>query len=240
MKSVGIIGYGNFGKLIEKHLAPHFDVRAYDKEDSDKILKSVCQSDVVIFAIPFFSLQEVIEKTRDLIPNSSLIADVTSIKVKPVKMLSKVFPNHQIIATHPIFGPQSGKDGIVGLPIVIHNVSANAELYRKTLSFFKDTLELKVIEQTPDQHDREMAYIQGMAHFIGRALKNLDIKDYETSTFSYHQLVELTDLLREDSWELFRTIQEGNPYAEEVRKELMSELGSLEKRLDGDDDRMLS
>lgn len=232
MKTVGIIGKGNFGSFMGSHLEKHLEVSFYDKDDPDEQLRSVCDSDVVIFAVPFFSLEPIINKTKDLISSNSIICDVTSIKQKPLGLLKTAFPNNQILGTHPIFGPQSGKNGITGLPIVLSNISCTEGVYALIKQFLASKLELKVIEQTPDQHDQEMAYIQGLAHFVGRALKNLDIKDYETSTFSYHQLVELTDLLKDDSWELFRTIQEANPYAQEVRDSLRAELDSLEKKLE--------
>lgn len=231
IQTIGIIGVGNFGKLMSSHLERHFLIELYDKDDSQEQLIKTCSSDVVIFAVPFFSLADAIENTKDHISLEALICDVTSIKQKPLEMLSQAFPQNQVMGTHPIFGPQSGKDGIVGLPIVISNVSASQEVYNMVLEFIRTKLELKIIEQSPEQHDKEMAYIQGLAHFIGRALKNLNIKDYETSTFSYHQLVELTDLLKDDSWELFRTIQEGNEYAQEVRDNLRAELDRLEEKL---------
>ena len=231
MKTIGIIGAGNFGRFMASHVEKHFTVELFDKSDSEDQLKKVCASDFVIFAVPFSALDGAIKQAKDLISQETIVCDVTSIKQKPLELLQATFPDNQILGTHPIFGPQSGKDGIVGLPIVLSNVSCMEKTYSLTKQFLDSKLGLKIIEQTPDQHDKEMAYIQGLAHFIGRALKNLDIKDYETSTFSYHQLVELTDLLKDDSWELFQTIQEGNPYAQEVRDSLRTELNSLEERL---------
>jgi len=233
MKTIGIIGAGNFGQFMASHLKKHLDVSLYDQADTDEQLQVVCSADVVIFAVPFFSLQNAIDSAQSYITDETVICDVTSIKQKPLELLQQAFPGNQIVGTHPIFGPQSGKNGITGLPIVVSNISCTDEPYQQISQFLASKLGLKVIEQTPEQHDKEMAYIQGLAHFIARALKNLKVKDFETSTFSYHQLVELTDLLKDDSWELFRTIQEANPYAQEVRDSLRAELDSLEEKLEG-------
>ncbi len=76
-----------------------------------------------------------------------------------------------------------------------------------------------------------MANVQALTHFIGRALLNLDIKNYASNTKSYEQLLEVASLLKDDSWELFTTIQNTNPEAKKVRKALFKELLSLEKKL---------
>ncbi len=231
MKTIGIIGAGNFGRFMASHLEKYVEVFLYDRNNTDEQLQKVCSSDMVIFAVPFFSLQDAINSTQKYITDDAIICDVTSIKQKPLELLQKAFPANQVLGTHPIFGPQSGKNGISGLSIVLSNISCTTQTYTQVRDFIASKLELKIIEQTPEQHDKEMAHIQGLTHFIGRALKSLDIKDYETSTFSYHQLVELTDLLKDDSWELFRTIQEANPYAQEVRDSLRNELDLLENKL---------
>jgi prephenate dehydrogenase len=33
--------------------------------------------------------------------------------------------------------------------------------------FSEESLELKVIEKTAEKHDREIAYVQGLSHFVG-------------------------------------------------------------------------
>ncbi len=224
---------------MAKHLAPHAEVRAYDPNQTSLStdLKTVCSSQLVIFAVPFNVLEEAAESAVPFIAPETHIADVTSVKVKPLQILQKYFPHNPILGTHPIFGPQSGKESIAGLPIVLSNISWDAGSYAAVRAFLAETLKLRVIEKTAEEHDREMAHVQGLAHFIGRALKEMDIKDYETNTFSYHQLVELRDLLKDDSWDLFETIENANPHAAEVRTKLMIALQTLEERLRKDEGR---
>lgn len=233
MKSVGIIGRGGFGVLMQGQLKGFCEVRTFDISDSEETLKRVCDSDIVVFAVPFSALEEAAQNATPYIKPGTLIVDVTSIKRKPLEILSRIFPNNQIIGTHPIFGPQTvARLGMKGQPIVVCNVSATDELFAKIKNFLEQRLELRVIEKDPETHDREMAYIQGLSHFIGRAINNLGIKEYETETFSYHQLIELKDLVKKDSWELFKTIQESNEYAHSVRKEFLDELHRLDNELE--------
>lgn len=237
-RNIGIIGFGAFGQFLARHLSPHAEVRAYDPHPDLKNLtsdlKTVCASDLIIFAVPFKSLEEAAKSAQPYISPTTPLTDVTSVKVRPLQILQEYFPHNPLLGTHPIFGPQSGKGGITGLPIVLSNISWGSDEYAAAKTFLTDTLKIRVIEKTPEEHDREMAHVQGLAHFLGRALKDMDIKDYETNTFSYHQLVELRDLLKDDSWELFETIQNANPHASDVRTKLMSTLQALEKQLRDD------
>lgn len=237
MKTLGIIGFGQFGQFMEQHLRAHFNVCVYDpkysKDDAScwESLENMCDSDIVVFAVPFASLEEACTQAKPHIKKETLLADVTSVKVKPLELLQEHFPENQILGTHPIFGPRSGEGGIEGLPLAITNISWDEESFTSAKSFLQDTLQLKVVEVGAEEHDEQMAYEMGLAHFIGRALKHIGIEKFETNTKSYKELVNLQELLRDDSWELFETIQNDNPYAKHVREELLHHLHDLERRL---------
>lgn len=225
---IAIIGYGQFGRFMAKHLRPFATIVPIDVTTDPKKI-TACR--VVIFAVPMDSLQIAIERIKTHIAPTALIIDVTSVKQAPLAILQETFPAHEILGTHPIFGPQSGKSGIAGLPIVITNVSFSPKHYKRIRTFLARTLKLKVIEQTAVQHDTEMARVQALTHLIGRAITELDIASYATNTRSYAHLLELKELLKNDSWELFATIQNANPEAKQIRDAFMTTITSLEKRL---------
>ena len=233
---VGIIGNGNFTKFIVPYLEKYFEVEIFDRTTppSLPLVRGGTGHDLdyLIFSVPLASLEEVCKKIQENVSDKTILIDVTSVKVEPLRILKQYFLNNQILGTHPIFGPQSGKNGIENLPIVLCNVSLEEEKYLQVKNFFAETLKLKVIEKTAGQHDREMAYVQGLSHFIGRALATMEIQDFETATKSYKQLVSLEDLVGEDSWELYKTIQNGNPLTKDVRKEFLKTLNDLEVKLE--------
>jgi hypothetical protein len=76
-----------------------------------------------------------------------------------------------------------------------------------------------------------------MAEFIelgeeaARALDELHVVDSDLATVSYEELMRAARLVSEDSWELFRTIQKGNPYADAKRRAFIEKLIELEKRV---------
>jgi prephenate dehydrogenase len=232
---VGIIGFGQFGRLATLHLNKYATVKAFDIKGGDheslSSLEEVCASDIILFAVPAQNFESACQMVLPHINKKTLIADVSSVKIRPLETLKNYFPENEILGTHPIFGPQSGKHGLLNLPLVLTNVSWTPEHYLQVKSFLSHELGLHIIEKTPEEHDREMAQVQGLAHFIGRALSELRVTEYETSTMSYRHLLELRDLLQEDSWELFKTIENENPYASEVRRNFLEALTSLEARL---------
>jgi len=234
-ESLVIVGKGAFGDLIEKFLKPHFSVQFVRRSDTDlEIKEKISGCRVLIFSVPMIGLEYSIMRTKNYVARETLVIDVTSVKVKPLHLLKKHFKHNQVLGTHPILGPQSvkkNKNSLAGLPLVLCQETTSDKTYKKIKQFCKKELGCRVIEQTAAQHDKEMAHVQGLSHFIGRALKQLDIANYQTSTESYRQLVELKDLLAGDSWELFETIENTNPEAKKVRKKFVLELAKIEKKL---------
>jgi len=80
---------------------------------------------------------------------------------------------------------------------------------------------------TPEEHDREMAYVQALTHLIGRSLVNIGIPDEQLKTQSYQHLLELCALIGADTFELFSAIQTQNPFAPDVVGAFVAEAQSL-------------
>lgn len=226
---LAIVGMGQFGTFMKSFLEPFFTIVEVRRNSDPSV---VCESRVVVFAVSYEGLLPMIKKLKKHVPAEALICDVTSIKQKPLSVLKKYFPKHQIIGTHPVFGPQSGKNGIKGMPITVCNVTADKKTYKTFITFLHKSLGLHVIEQSPKEHDAEMAHVQALTHFIGRALLELNIQDFPTNTKSYAYLLKLCDMLRFDSYELFRTIEVHNPQAKNIRKKFLKTLMKIEKSLD--------
>ena len=138
-----------------------------------------------------------------------------------------------IVATHPIFGPQSGKNGIVGLPISLMNI--RGDRLSDVQYFCEQTLQLKTILTTSEKHDQEMAYIQGLTHAIARILKNMSIPQLNQTTQTYDYLIKMVDMIKNDSEELFHAIQNDNPYVHDVTNQFFQETKKLEMNISDKD-----
>lgn len=245
VQDVGIIGFGAFGRFMAKHLSPWFRAvkvwdassRKIDKQFEDSIaehceLPEVAGCDVVIFAVPWDTLEEAVLAAREYLRPGALVMDVTSVKTGPAELLPRLLPdNVDILCTHPTFGPQSGKNGIAGMLIALCPIRIESERYYHICDFLTDNLSLLVLKTTPEKHDREMARVQAVSHFMSRALKEIGLAPSLMATKAYEKLQEFSAIVLSDSWDLFLTIQNGNPYAKEVRESLMKEMISLEARI---------
>jgi prephenate dehydrogenase len=237
MKNLGLIGFGQFGQLAAGILKAHFDVLVFDRapETADRAkalgvasgsLEAAASRDVVVVAVPVAAMREVLVAVAEHLKPGALVIDVGSVKMLPAQWMDELLPAHAaIVATHPLFGPQSvARDGLPGLRLVVCPVRGGRH---EGVAAFGRSLGLAVTLSTPEEHDQEMAYVQALTHLIGRALVNLGIPDERLATQSYQHLLELCGLIGADTFELFKAIQTQNPFAPKVVRSFVEEARSL-------------
>ena len=239
-----VFGFGQFMKFFIPHLHEYFDIQVYDREgwknkgrnaDLRSVqvvsgdMQQVAECDFVLLGYPAKNIGKLVQDIFPYIQSNSVVFDICSVKTPAVEAMLEYLPKEcQIIATHPIFGPQSGKHGIEWLTCVLSQTRCSDEKYEFLKNIFWKKLKLRLVEMTPEEHDREMAYIQGITHFIWRALKQLCIPDSQLATCSYLDLRKSSEAVGYDTDELFLSIQQDNPYVWEVRKKLLKEFEKQE------------
>jgi prephenate dehydrogenase len=241
MKRLGIIGFGQFGRLAAGSLKRHFEIVVTDvapaaEAAADALgvrfsaLAEVAACDVVVIAAPVAAMRELLILIAPHVKPGALVVDVGSVKMLPARWMIEILPVHaDLVATHPLFGPQSAKGGLAGLRLVVCPLRGGR--HRRVAAFGR-LLGLSVTVTTPEEHDREMAYVQALTHLIGRSLVNIGIPDEQLKTRSYQHLLELCALIGADSFELFTAIQTQNPFAAEVVKAFVDEAKSLLKQVE--------
>lgn len=239
-KSVGIIGFGPFSQFITPHLSRYFEIWAWNRSDQSKAaqelginyvsIEEVLKKDIIILSTNANSFEAILKENASKFNPNAIVIDVASIKIKPVEWMVKYLPSTcEIIGTHPLFGPQSGKYGIRGLNFVLCPVRTKYE--QRIYAFVSKMLKLNVLVRTPEQHDQEMAYVQGLTHYIARAIDAISIPEIEQKTKAFEYLLEIRKMLAGDSFDLFKTIENQNPYAESVREKFKNALLELEHKL---------
>jgi len=243
MKEIGLVGFGNFSKFIVKYLKPFFDVCVYSNHDVSKeaeefgikvcSLEEASSKEIVILSKPVQFLEELLREMKNYVKQGSLILDVSSVKVKPVELMEKYLPETvDILGTHPMFGPKSGKNGIKGLKIVLCPIRMKNHQLEEIEKFLREKFELEVLIKTPEEHDREAAYVMGLTHLIGKAMSKLELPESDINTKSYQHLLDMMDMVKDDSEELFQTIEKENPFAEEARNKFIEKIEKVERRLE--------
>ncbi|MDE2028941.1 MAG: prephenate dehydrogenase/arogenate dehydrogenase family protein [Alphaproteobacteria bacterium] len=242
-QSFGLIGVGAFGALAARHLAPHFDLVLHDVADVSAQargigartgdLRDAASCDIVMLAVPVQKLHEVLTGVAPLVTPGALVLDVCSVKIKPVAAMLEILPeNVSVVGTHPLFGPQSGKNGIAGLNVAI--CEGRGGRGGETAHFCAGKLGLRAFEVTPEEHDREAAYVQGLTHMLGKIVGSLDLPDMRFPTRTYELMQQMVEMIRYDSDDLFRAIERENPFSSEAKQKFFAAARKLEEKLSGD------
>lgn len=246
-KSLGVFGLGDFGQLMVTHLMPHFSICAYDPAEEAQTyaathnipmcsMEEVASSDIVVLAVPVPLMETVLEQIKDHVKAGALILDVGSVKVKPSELMKKLLPETvDIICTHPLFGPVGAANGTKGLTMALcplrgPTVDARME---KLKVFLETNFGLELIIATPEEHDKEMAYIQGLPHMIAKILIEMEPLPRRMVTPNYKHFLRSIDVVRRDSDDLFKAICQENPYTKEIRDIFFEKANALRKCIDG-------
>ncbi len=236
--SLGIIGFGAFGRLMARHLRAHLDLYAYDPAAAAGTamegvtvadLATAGGCDVVVLATPVGQCESVIAALNPHLKAGTLVLDVGSVKVVPAEIMLRCLPpDVDIIATHPLFGPQSARDGLAGLKIALCPLRGGRGL--RVAAFLRRALGLTVIMTTPEAHDREAAMVQGLTHLIAKVLVRMEPLPSRMTTRSFDLLLRAIDMVRYDAPEVFEAIERANPYAASVRRRFFDLAAALDEK----------
>jgi len=232
-KSIGIIGFGRFGRLVRRYLKEDFNVYVYDKfykKDMNCVsLEEICRKDIIIISVPVSSFEEVLIEIKDCMKKDAILIDVCAVKEYTCKLMEKYMPHCvEILGTHPLFGPDSAKKSLKGKKIVLSPVRIKED----TLCSIKDYLSKKglfLIELSPEEHDRQISRSLVLTHFIGRAMIEMELTFQEVDTLGYERLLKILSTVQNDTWELFCDMNKYNKYSGMVRRAFMDSL----KKIDG-------
>lgn len=236
---LGILGFGAFGRLAADHLCPHFRIRAFDPDPSPipapagvefAALPDVAACRIVLLAVPVSQLASAVALIAKHLQPGALVLDVASVKTGPAQIMLQGLPDHvDIIATHPLFGPQSAMRGIAGMKIAL--CPLRGRRHHRVAAFFRRVLRLQIIMTTPEEHDRDAALSQGLTHLIARILIGMEPLPNQITTRSFGLLQEAVAMVRHDAPDVFEAIERGNPFAHDVRKRFMALAQSLDREL---------
>jgi len=233
MKNISIVGYGRFGRVLEKLLETRAHLVIYDLNLTESELlgnRSLTSNiediysatqELIIYAVPINQLEKVLTEHKKLIRPSQKLMDVLSVKLFAQSAFKNALRglDNEILLTHPMFGPDSSKDGFKGLNIVLDQFRFTDKSYVTIKKLFS-SLGLNVIELSAEKHDEIAANTQGVTHFIGRLLDEFDYESSLIDTIGARKLAEIREQTCNDTWELFSNLQLCNPYTKEMRLKL--------------------
>ena len=237
MNSIGIVGFGRFGKILSNILQKGFMIKVYDIQSLSNhngvqftSLEEVLKEEVIFIAVPIRHFESLVHDISGGLKNNTTIIDVCSVKKYTSDIMKNILPEEiGIISSHPMFGPDSYLSN-KKLKMMMHSTRDVHDQYDFWKKFFSDQ-NIKILEMTPDMHDRLAAKTQGVTHFLGRTLKEFGIQKTNLDTQGFRDLIDLVEQTCNDTWELYADLQTYNPYTEEMINNLKISVDVLEKQL---------
>ena len=221
INTVGIIGYGNFGKFLHElgqRFFPELEFRIHSRRatvDDETFfdLKTAAQSDIVILCDGISEYEErMLAVLEHALPETILI-DVATVKKHTSDLCYKHCDGHRFISIHPMFGPvsyQKSRGDVDGFRIVVTDYALRNDAYQMLKSKFA-SLGFSIIEMSADEHDQRLAETLFLTHYIGQSIMKAGFDRTEIDTLSFQFLMDAVDSIRNDK-KLFTDVYNFNPY----------------------------
>lgn len=245
MKKVSIVGFGRFGKTLYRLIKDDFEVTVYTRNDiklagvvlsantnTTKNISDIYKSEVIFYAVPISEFEEVISSHKKYFKDGQLLIDLLAVKILPAKIFEKYLKNSkiQVLLTHPMFGPDSAKNGFKGLSIILDKFKTDEATYSFWKNYFKSK-NLLVVELSAEKHDRLGANSLGLTHFLGRLLEEFHMKPTKIDPVGAKKLLEIKEQVCNDTWQMFTDLQHYNPYTKDMRIKLGDAYDKLYNKL---------
>jgi len=238
--TIGVYGLGRFGYFWAEQLATHATLCAYSRDPDRPTPKGVrrvgeeelLSLPVIFLCVAISALEEVLKRMEPRLPSGTLVMDTCSVKTYPVDLMQRLLPDSvSVLGTHPMFGPDSARYGVQGLPLILCPARVSDEQTAQWREFFM-SLGLAVSTMSPDEHDREAAFTQGVTHYIGRVLSDFGVRRSPIGTVGFTKLLEIVEQTCNDPWQLFLDLQRYNPHTREMRSRLSRSLATVMGAID--------
>ncbi|XP_057855873.1 arogenate dehydrogenase 2, chloroplastic [Cryptomeria japonica] len=249
---IGIVGFGNFGQFLAKTIVGQgHTVLAHSRRDYSEVAQKMgvsfymdqddfCEEhpEVILLCSSIISTESVLRLLpTQRLKRNTLFVDVLSVKEFPRNLFLQVLPSEfDILCTHPMFGPESGKAGWSGLPLVYDKVrigqGLRAERCQQFLNIFAKE-GCRMVEMSCAEHDRHAAETQFITHTVGRMLGNLNLESTPINTKGYESLLRIVENTAGDSFDLYYGLFMYNVNATEQLERLEMAFDALKKQLVG-------
>ncbi|XP_057952606.1 arogenate dehydrogenase 1, chloroplastic-like [Malania oleifera] len=244
---IGIVGFGRFAQFLAQTMAKQgHSLTATSRtdysdlcaclgipffRDMEKFLQA--ENDVILLCTSILSLSEVLNSMPfHYLKRPTLFVDVLSVKEYPRETLLQVLPEgSDILCTHPMFGPESGRDGWKGLTLVYERVRVRDEAMCSSFLQIFEREGCRMLNMSCKEHDKQAARSQFITHVIGRVLAEMAIEPTSLDTRGFQTLVQLKESTTKDSFDLFSGLFIHNKFAKQELKSLELALEKVKQRL---------
>ena len=219
MKAGIIGGTGKMGKLFAGvfERAGH-EVFIAGRSTSLTAHRLAEQCDLVMVSVPIRDTVGVIESIAPVLHRDQVLCDLTSLKVLPVAAMLE--SEAQVVGFHPMFGPSV--QSLRNQTIITCPARVDAEKLDSLLAIFRNE-GAECTLSTPEVHDRMMAVVQGLTHFVtltvAETIRRMKLDVGKTGPFMspvYQIELSLVGRLLSQDPGLYADILQQNPFVPAV------------------------
>ncbi|RZB32020.1 MAG: hypothetical protein SRB1_01639 [Desulfobacteraceae bacterium Eth-SRB1] len=224
--TIGIIGgTGSMGRWFERFFAgAGHNVLISGRKTKISFRDIAGKCDVVVLSVPLDAAISLSREIGPLLSEDQLLMDLCSLKENIMESMIS-YTSAQVVGTHPLFGPFT--NAIKGQNILICPGRGTGML--KWLEEMLRAEEAVVTRMDPVTHDRNMAVVQGLTHFLticmGRTLQKMNMTPdkaifYSTPVFRIN--IDLIGRLFSQDTELYADLIGKNRHVKEALKTFMA------------------
>ncbi|MGQ9499514.1 MAG: prephenate dehydrogenase/arogenate dehydrogenase family protein [Dissulfurimicrobium sp.] len=214
---IGIIGgHGRMGRWFERFFKKAgLSVLISDMDTAFTPKEIACRCDVVVLSVPMMAFEDVVRQVGPLMRPSAFLTDLCSLKERQLALMLE-HSQAEVAGTHPLFGP--AENSIKGKRVALCPGRGGRwfcwwEGFLKAYGALTHVVDAAL-------HDRAMAWVQALNHFlvmgIGMALieDGIDPADIlALATPSFEQQMKILARLPQQDPNLYAHIQMFNPYS---------------------------
>jgi prephenate dehydrogenase len=237
-----IIGAGRFGAFWGRHLSQYYPVYFYDNDATRKSvvepygawssLEECLEKPFIFLSIPIRRIEGFLkEHTGNFKPGTVLI-DCASVKMVVIDWFQQHLPGEiYFTASHPLFGPDSAKNGLSEHTITLIPGRIPFRHYTTLVDLFAERMRLRVLNITAEEHDRLMAYNLTLIHHLGRTFQDMQISQLALKMASLSKLNHIARVTMNDSEELFYDFHYFNPFAKRVEEKFIRSFNNISDKI---------
>ena len=222
-------GGGSMGGYFRRWFADAgYRVRILDRNDWHEVDRLCSRIDLAIVSVPIESTTDVVKKLSPHLPPDCILADITSIKSRPVQEMLDAHPG-PVVGMHPLFGPSTSS---MDKQIIVVTPGRNDDASRWLIDQLS-TWGSIIVKAEPEEHDEIMGVVQTLRHFatfaFGQFLARRRIDLHRTLEFSspiYRLELGMVGRLFTQDPSLYAEIILASPERRGLLKEYMASLNA--------------
>lgn len=124
----------------------------------------VGDANAIILSVPLDTFEAIVKQIAPHTHSGQSVVDFTSLKAEPVDIMHRYVTSAVTLGTHPVFGP--GAKSLVNQNFVLTPTNDGETALADKVRDYLEAKGARVSLMVPEEHDRMMTVILGLAHFI--------------------------------------------------------------------------